>query len=109
VPAARSAQTPSGPPRQASPYGHRPDQPGDRQRQIDPALAELNLRQLRDEQGRELVDLPKAPLPSEDVRLPTRFLAKGDAALMSRRPTPDATHHRVEIGDPLDRPEAGRR
>ncbi len=39
---------------------------------------------------RELLDLPRAPLPREDVTPPVRFLPKWDAALISHRDrTPD--------------------
>lgn len=54
--------------------------------QIDPALAALEpLRRLTDGRGRELLDLPRAPLPREDAATPVRFLAKWDAAVISHR------------------------
>jgi hypothetical protein len=54
--------------------------------QLDPALAALQpLRRLTDARGRELFDLPRAPLPREDVVPPVRFLPKWDAALISHR------------------------
>lgn len=54
--------------------------------QLDPALAALEpLRRLTDARGRELLDLPRAPLPREDVATPVRFLAKWDAAIISHR------------------------
>ncbi|HST43416.1 MAG TPA: winged helix DNA-binding domain-containing protein [Conexibacter sp.] len=54
--------------------------------QLDPALAALEpLRRLTDGRGRELLDLPRAPLPREDVTPPVRFLPKWDAALISHR------------------------
>ena len=37
----------------------------------------------RDEDGRELVDLPGAPLPDPDTRAPVRFLPHWDAALLT--------------------------
>jgi hypothetical protein len=57
-----------------------------RYRQIDPALAALEpLLRLTDRAGRELYDLPGAPLPAEDVPVPVRLLARLDAALISFR------------------------
>jgi hypothetical protein len=46
------------------------------------ALERLELRRFRDEQGNELVDLPRLPLPSEDTPAPVRFLAVWDAMLL---------------------------
>ncbi len=58
-----------------------------RMRQIDPALAELGeLTRYVTEDGRELLDLPDAPdLPAADAKLPVRFLAKWDAAVISHK------------------------
>ncbi len=57
-----------------------------RYRQIDPALAELEpLRRFTDSRGRELYDLPRGPLPPEDVLVPPRLLARFDAAVLSHR------------------------
>ena len=41
------------------------------------------LRVFRDEKGRELFDLPKAPRPSEDVKAPVRFLPEYDSLLLA--------------------------
>jgi hypothetical protein len=49
---------------------------------IAPALARLKLRRFLDEQGRELVDLPRAPLPHPDTPAPVRFLPTWDATLL---------------------------
>jgi hypothetical protein len=52
---------------------------------IDPALDALadELRRFEDEQGRELLDLPRAPRPTPDTPAPVRFLPKWDALLLS--------------------------
>jgi len=42
----------------------------------------LDLVRYRDEAGRELVDLPGAPLPDPDTRAPIRFLPHWDATLL---------------------------
>ena len=42
----------------------------------------MELRKLRDEGGRTLLDLPNAPLPDSETPAPPRFLAVWDAALL---------------------------
>jgi hypothetical protein len=46
------------------------------------AAARLELRRFRDEAGRELLDLPGAPLPEEETPAPVRLLPHWDAALL---------------------------
>jgi len=51
-------------------------------REIAPALERLTLRRFRDEDGRELLDLPRAPLPDAETPAPVRFLPTWDATLL---------------------------
>jgi Winged helix DNA-binding domain len=46
------------------------------------ALDRLTLRRFRDEDGAELLDLPRAPLPDPDTPAPVRLLPTWDAALL---------------------------
>ena len=72
-----------------------------RMAEVDAALAALEpLRRLADDEGRELLDLPRAPLPGDDGRpAPPRLLPKWDSALLShadrRRILPEALRARV--------------
>jgi Winged helix DNA-binding domain len=47
------------------------------------ALQRLELRRFQDEDGKELVDLPRLPLPDEDTPAPVRFLPVWDATLLA--------------------------
>jgi uncharacterized coiled-coil protein SlyX len=53
---------------------------------LRPGLERLELRRFRDERGRELLDLPRAPLPAGDVPAPVRFLPKWDSSLLAYAP-----------------------
>jgi hypothetical protein len=46
------------------------------------ALERLTLRRFRDEDGRELLDLPRAPLPPGDAEAPVRFIPVWDPTLL---------------------------
>ncbi len=50
---------------------------------IRAGLARIELRRYRDERGRVLLDLPRAPLPDGDTPAPVRFLPKWDSALLA--------------------------
>jgi hypothetical protein len=57
---------------------------GLRVRDFEPALEALEpLRRFADERGRQLVDLPRAPLPSGDTPAPVRFLPRYDNLVLS--------------------------
>jgi hypothetical protein len=49
---------------------------------LRPAAERLRLRRFEDEEGRELLDLPRAPLPAESTPAPPRFLPTWDATLL---------------------------
>ena len=52
-------------------------------RDLDPALGTLRLRRFRDEHGRELLDLPRAPLAPADTPAPVRLLPLWDQILLA--------------------------
>ena len=47
-----------------------------------PVLKGMSLRHFRDEKGKELIDLPRAPLPDASTPAPVRFLPTWDATLL---------------------------
>src|SRR5262249_18949226 len=50
---------------------------------ITAALAKLDLRRFRSEDGDELLDLPRLPIPDADTPAPPRFLPVWDATLLA--------------------------
>jgi hypothetical protein len=51
--------------------------------EIQRALDRLELRRYRDEHGRELLDVPRAPLPDPETPAPVRFLPKWDNVMLA--------------------------
>jgi hypothetical protein len=49
---------------------------------LKPALERMTLRRFADESGKELLDVPNAPLPPADTPAPVRFLPNWDAVLL---------------------------
>lgn len=52
-------------------------------REVMASLERLELRRFEDEQGNELVDLPRAPLPDPDTPAPVRFIPTWDAITLA--------------------------
>jgi Winged helix DNA-binding domain len=50
---------------------------------LRPAFEQLRLRRFRDEAGRELFDLPRAPIIPADTEAPPRFLPMWDSSLLA--------------------------
>ena len=68
-------------------------------REVEPALARIELRRFRDEAGGELLDLPRAPLPDPETPAPVRFLPTWDSTLLvhARRAGIVPEEHRPRI------------
>jgi winged helix DNA-binding protein len=66
---------------------------------LAPALKRLELRRFHAEDGAELLDLPRAPLPAADTPAPVRFLPTWDATLLvhARRTGILPEQHRPKI------------
>jgi hypothetical protein len=66
---------------------------------LGPVLDRLDLRRFRDEAGKELVDIPRAPLPDPETPAPVRFLPHWDANLLvhARRTQILPERHRPRI------------
>jgi Winged helix DNA-binding domain len=68
-------------------------------KQVVSALGGLRLRRFRDEGGKELIDLTRAPLPEPDTLAPPRFLPVWDAVLLAhaRRTGILPEEHRAKV------------
>ena len=66
---------------------------------LAPTLRRLELRRFRAQDGAELLDLPRAPLPAADTPAPVRFLPTWDATLLvhARRTGVLPEEHRPKI------------
>ncbi|HET7869534.1 MAG TPA: winged helix DNA-binding domain-containing protein [Actinomycetota bacterium] len=51
-------------------------------RTLAPVVERMPLRRFRDEQGGELLDVPRAPIPDQDTPAPVRFLPTWEAMLL---------------------------
>jgi hypothetical protein len=71
-------------------------------KQIAPTLERLRLRRFRSEDGEELLDLPRAPLPDPETPAPVRFLPVWDATLLAhtRRTGILPEQHRAKVFNP---------
>ena len=57
-------------------------------KKLQPAAEKLNVRRFEDEEGKELLDLPRAPLPDAKTPAPARFLPVWDAIPSRMRAAP---------------------
>ena len=68
-------------------------------RTLEPVVRRAKPRRFRDQNGGELLDLPRAPLPDPDTRAPVRFLPTWDATLLvhARRTQILPEEHRSKV------------
>ena len=68
-------------------------------KRVKPALDKLKLRRFAAEDGSELLDLPRAPLPDPETPAPVRFLPTWDATLLvhARRTGILSEQHRPKV------------
>jgi hypothetical protein len=68
-------------------------------KRLAPALERIKLRRFQAEDGAELLDLPRAPLPNPETPAPVRFLPTWDAALLvhARRTGVLPEEHRPKV------------
>jgi DNA glycosylase AlkZ-like len=68
-------------------------------KRVKPALDKLKLRRFAAEDGSELLDLPRAPLPDPETPAPVRFLPTWDATLLvhARRTGILSEEHRPKV------------
>jgi hypothetical protein len=66
---------------------------------VSKMLERIRLRRFRDEQGKELLDVPRAPLPDPETPAPPRFLPVWDATLLvhARRTQILPEEHRAKV------------
>ena len=71
-------------------------------RRLTPAIERIKLRRFAAEDGAELIDLPRAPLPDPETPAPVRFLPTWDATLLAhaRRTGIMPEEHRPKIFNP---------
>jgi hypothetical protein len=69
---------------------------------LETSLQALRLRRFRAEDGTELLDLPRAPLPDPEIPAPVRFLPMWDATLLvhARRAQILPERHRSKVFNP---------
>jgi hypothetical protein len=71
-------------------------------KRVEPAIERIKLRRFEAEDGAELLDLPRAPLPDPETPAPARFLPTWDATLLvhARRAGILPEEHRSKVFNP---------
>ena len=71
-------------------------------KRVQPVVEGMKLRSFQAEDGEELVDLPRAPLPDPETPAPARFLGTWDAMLLThaRRTGVLPEEHRSKVFNP---------